>query len=384
MSITRRTLLERLGAATAASLIAPRTGAASTPQAMRHGDVASTSRSALPIRLHRNENAYGPSPAVTAAIRDAATNLANRYPDVEAESLRRKIADLHRVAPEQVVLGCGSAELLRMATEAFAGPQKRVVAASPTFDGISVHARRAGAEVVAVPLRRDYSHDLPAMLASADPATGLLYICNPNNPTGTLTSRKELESLLHSLPPTVYVVIDEAYHHYVGESPDYASFIDRPVSDDRVIVTRSFSKVHGLAGVRVGYAIAARDTARALASRQLGDSVSAVAARAAAAALDDTEHVRMSVNRNIDDRQEFVNQAISRMLRPVDSQTNFFMVNTGGPAREVVEHCATHGILVGGPFDTAIRVSLGTPEEMREFWRAWDLMPGRGHKMSMV
>jgi histidinol-phosphate aminotransferase len=365
MPLTRRTLLERLAAAAAASMIAPHTTAAS--------------RSSGPVRLHRNENAYGPSPAAAAAIRDAATTVASRYPDAEVESLRRKIADRHAVAPEQVVLGCGSSEILRMAVEAFAGRAKKVIAASPTYDGIAVQARRAAADVVGVPLRRDYAHDLPAMRASADTAGGLIYICNPNNPTGTLTRRQELESLLHSVPPTVYVVIDEAYHHYVGESPDYASFIDRPVSDDRVIVTRSFSKVHGLAGVRVGYAIAARDTARALASRQLGDSVSAVAARAAAAALDDTEHVRMSVNRNIDDRQEFVNQAISRMLRPVDSQANFFMVNTGGPAREVVEHCATHGILVGGPFDTAIRVSLGTPDDMRAFWRAWDLMPGRGH-----
>ena len=185
------------------------------------------------------------------------------------------------------------------------------------------------------------------------------------------------------MPSNVYVLMDEAYHHYVGESPEYTSFIDRPVNHERLIVTRSFSKVHRLAGVRIGYAITTRDTARTLAARQLGDSVSGVAARAARAALDDTAHVRMSVGRNIDDRQEFVNQAISRMLRPVDSHANFFMVHTGGPGVEVVEHLAKHGILVGGPFDAAIRVSLGTQEEMREFWRAWDLMPGRGHKMTM-
>jgi histidinol-phosphate aminotransferase len=130
--------------------------------------------------------------------------------------------------------------------------------------------------------------------------------------------------------------------------------------------------------LRVGYAIAARATAHLLSSR-LGDGVSTVAARAAAAALGDTEHVGMSVSRTIDDRQEFVNQAISRMLRPVDTQANFFMVHTGGPAADVVEQLARHDVLVGGPFDTAIRVSLGSPEEMREFWRVWDLMPRKGH-----
>ena len=367
--MTRRTLLERLAAAAAASIVA--------------SPIRAASRSRAPIRLHRNENAYGPSPAVAAAIRDAASNAQNRYPDVEAEPLRRRIANRHAVALEAVVLGCGSSEILRMAAEAFAGPGKSVIAASPTFDGIAVHGRRAGAEVIGVALRRDYSHDIPAMLAAAGEAGGVIYICNPNNPTGTLTSRKELEALLRDLPPKVYVVIDEAYHDYVGESSDYASFIDRPVHHDRLIVTRTFSKVHGLAGLRVGYAIAGRDTARALASRQLSDSVSVVAASAAAAALDDVEHVRTSVNRTIDDRQEFVNQAISRMLRPVDSQANFFMVHTGGPAADVVAHLAKHDILVGGPFETAIRVSLGRPEEMREFWRVWDLMPGRGHSHTM-
>ena len=179
--------------------------------------------------------------------------------------------------------------------------------------------------------------------------------------------------------------MDEAYHHYVGESSEYASFIDRPVDDARVIVTRTFSKVHGLAGLRVGYAVAAVPVARVLAAHGLADGVSVVAARAAGAALDDTGHVRTSVRRNIDDRQEFINQANARMLRSVDSLTNFVTLSTGRPAVEVVEHFRKNGILVSGPvpaFDKDIRVSLGTPAHMREFWRVWDLMPG--HKMSHV
>jgi histidinol-phosphate aminotransferase len=177
------------------------------------------------------------------------------------------------------------------------------------------------------------------------------------------------------------VLVDEAYHDYVGQSADYASFIDRPADDPRVIVTRSFSTVHGLAGLRVGYAIAAAQTARTLASHRVSDCVNVVAARAAAAALDDPEYVRMSVVRNADDRQEFLNQANARMLRSIDSLTNFVMLDTGRPSRVIVEHFGAHHILVSGPiegFGTYIRVSLGTAVEMREFWRVWDLMPG-GH-----
>src|SRR5206468_11478150 len=149
--------------------------------------------------------------------------------------------------------GCGSAEILRMAADAFLGFGKKIIVARPTFELMSDCARGAAAEVVAIPLTRDYSHDLSAMLARCDSSTGLVYICNPNNPTGTLTRRRDLEAFVRQLPEKTFVLIDEAYHHYVGESSDYASFIDRPNDDGRVIVTRSFSKIHGLAGMRVGY-----------------------------------------------------------------------------------------------------------------------------------
>src|SRR5947208_16803645 len=139
-----------------------------------------------------------------------------------------------------------------------------------------------------VSLARAYSHDLHAMLMRTDDTMGLVYICNPNNPTGTLTRRQDIEAFVRSLPPSTYVLIDEAYHHYVNPSSDYASFIDRPLNDNRVIVTRSFSKIYGLAGVRVGYAVATLPTAGLLASYRLPEAVNIVAAKAAVTALDDT------------------------------------------------------------------------------------------------
>jgi histidinol-phosphate aminotransferase len=249
------------------------------------------------------------------------------------------------------------------------------------FESFRNWAERAGVQVVGVPLDREHAHDTTAMLERVDADTSLIYICNPHNPTGRITRRADLEAFLRKLPARVVVLVDEAYHHYVGESSEYASFIDRPLLDGRVIVTRSFSKIYGLAGLRVGYAVTSAQTARTLRSHQLSDSVSAVAARAAVAALEDAEHLRTTISRNIDDRQEFLNQATARMLRQ-DSVTNFVMLDTGRRAADVVEHFRTHGILVSGGiqgFDQHIRVSLGTPAEMREFWRVWDLVIA--HKM---
>ena len=374
-----------MGAGAAISTVAPSLAHASLSTAPGEPRLTSeASRPGGPIRLNRNENAYGPSAKVIATMQEAALTAANRHPEADSEALRHKIAAVHHVTSEQVVLGCGSTEILRMAADAFVGPRKKLLVAVPTFDAIGDWARRAGAEVVAVPLTRNYAHDLDAMLARSDAATGLVYICNPNNPTGTLTRRQDVEAFLHKLPAATWVLIDEAYHHYAGTSSDYASFIDRPLNDSRVIVARSFSKIYGLGGLRVGYAVAAAKAARQLASRALPEDVNIVAARTAVTALNDIDHVRLSVKRNDDDRQEFFNQANARMLRAIDSRTNFVMVNAGRPAIDIVEHFKRNNVLIPRPFggfDTYMRVSLGTPLEMREFWRVWDLLPA--HKMSM-
>jgi histidinol-phosphate aminotransferase len=375
MAISRRTLLERLGA-----------GALSTAASchIAFGESSASGSVALPnrpVRLHRNESPYGPSPKALARMRDSVSQSA-AYPDAAAASLRRKIADLHGVTLDRVVLGCGSTDVLRMAILAFADRGRTIVTARPTFDAIAQIARQTGSRVVDVPLSPDYSHDLEAMRSRVDARTGLLYICNPHNPTGTLTRRHDIDAMLETVPPGVQVVIDEAYHEFVGHAADYRTLIDRT---DRpgVIVTRSFSKIHGLAGLRIGYAIAAASTAAALRLHAPSDTVNIMAARAAEAALVDVEHVRMCVRRIADDRQEFLNQANARMLRSIDSLTNSVMLSTGRPTAEVADHFAKHRVLVAGRiagFDKYIRVSIGTTADMREFWRVWDLMPG-GHMM---
>ena len=203
--------------------------------------------------------------------------------------------------------------------------------ASPTFEWFAKYSQRSGTKIVTVPLTKTYAHDLDAMFASIGSDHALVYICNPHNPTGTTTRPQDLEAFVRKLPATTRVVVDEAYHHYIRPSADYASWLDRSLADPRVIVTRSFSKIHGLAGLRIGYAVAAPQTARLLRLRELEDSVSVVSAKAALIALNDDEHVRTSMARTADDRQEFFNEANARMLRVIDSQTNFVMLNTGGP-----------------------------------------------------
>ncbi len=380
MPISRRDLLNRLAASAVTGAAVQALGSLS------HANASPASRVSMPagpIFLCSNENAYGPSEKVLTAMREASSG-GNRYPRTEYDSLLNKIATLHRVRPEQIVLGCGSSEILRMAAAAFLDPGKRLVQASPTFPLPGEFAQSVGAEVISVPLNRMYEHDLEAMLARADASTGLVYICNPNNPTGTLTARKDIETFINKLPAKTIVLIDEAFHHFVGGSSSYASFLDQPLDDGRVMVVRTFSKIYGLAGMRVGYAVATPEIALRLSKNRLQLGVSVISAKAAAVALDDSQYVLRAAKRNANDRQEFMNQVNARMLRALDSQTNFVMLNPLRPVAEVLGHLKKNNIVVAPPIPAMnkyICVSLGTPAEMLEFWRVWDLMPPQ--KMAM-
>jgi len=377
MVISRRNFLRRVGGGAALGAVAPSLGG------FAHADGCPLSGSRHPggpIFLDRNENADGPSERVMGAMRDRLAR-AHLFPRSDPDALGDQLALLHAVRPDQVVLGCGSSDILRMAAAAFLGPGTSLILSAPSFDAIVQYARGAGADVSAVPLTRQHAHDLESMSHRTNAATRLVYLCNPNNPTGSLTPRGDLEAFIRRLPAATHVVVDEAYHHYVGGSSTYASFIDHPLDDRRLIVTRTFSKIHGLAGLRIGYAIAAPQTARRLLSHRVEDGVNVVAAAAALAALDDPEYLRLSADRNTDRREEFFNQANARMLRAIDSHTNFVMLNAGRPAGGVVEHFKHNNILLPPPFvpmRTHVRVSLGTPPDMAEFWRVWDLLPRHG------
>jgi len=327
------------------------------------------------ILLYSNENAYGPSPKVTEVIRSAIGG-SNRYPRLRYRELKERIAAYHKIAADRVLLGCGSTEILRMAACAFLGQGKQLIHASPTFEAIEHYARTVDSQVVEVPLTASFAHDLERMLATVTPSTTLVYICNPNNPTASLTPRKDLEAFIAKVPTVV--IVDEAYHHYAESSATYASFIDHPVHDDKVIVARTFSKVYGLAGLRLGYAVGSPALLERMKKFGTEDNINAIATLAAFAALDDFGEVSNFIEHNTNDRQEFFNQAMTRGLQPIDSHTNFVMMNTFHEADEIIEQFRKHNIVIGRhfpPMNTYIRVSLGLPEEMQAFWRIWDLLP---------
>lgn len=379
MVFSRRGFLRALGTGVAASAVP---AIPTLSNALRF-EPARSRRPGSPILLNSNENAYGPSRPVREALQRALAN-SSRYP-VSNDALVARLAALHHVSPESLLVGCGSTEMLRVLAAASLGPGKTVITAAPIFEAISLYASQCGAQTLAVPLDHQYSHDMDAMVAKVNDSTALVYICNPNNPTGSITPRNSIDQFVAKLPPDVIVVVDEAYHHFALRSSMYVSFLDQPLDDKRVVVLRTFSKAFGLAGLRVGYAVTSPELAARLRPYVTDTGISELGLQAALTALDDEAGLRLAVKRNADDRQEFFNQSMARMLKPIDSKTNFVMMDTHHPAAEAIEHFRTNNVMVGRLFpamNTCIRVSLGTPPEMVEFWRVWDMLP-YSHGMKM-
>src|SRR5262245_59149461 len=248
--ISRRAFVGTLGLAAGASLL----DASLARAAAANG---SHSQTASPILLNSNENPYGPSPKALAAL-VAANSLANRYPDDGEVAMQTAIAKHHNVAPEQIVLGCGSSEILQMADLAFTGPGRTAVAAEPTFEAVLRYAKVLRAEPVTVPLTPDFCHDLATMAGACRADAGLVYVCNPNNPTGTIVSGDELASFAARVPVATTILVDEAYVHFV-ETPSFRSALDLIAAHPNVVVARTFSKIYGMAGLRLGYAVGSRE-----------------------------------------------------------------------------------------------------------------------------
>ena len=368
MPLSRRRFLHHslLGATgVAAALAAP-----SEIFAWRDG----TSREGIPVILNSNENPYGPFASVQRELA-ATLGMVNRYPDDQYDALWQVIGKLHGVRPEEITLGAGSTDILRMAAQAFCSRSRRLITAAPTFEALAMYAQRNGSAVTQVPLRADFSHDLDAMLAKIDSSTDLVYICNPNNPTGSITPRAEIEAFIAKVPQHAYVLVDEAYHHFAVGASGYESFADKRVDDPRVIVARTFSKIYGLAGLRVGYAVGTAETIDRLSTFSVFDTPNVLAARAATAGLSDPAALASAVKRSNADRDEFLRQAASRKLKSIPSSANFVMFETGRPIRALIEQFKQHDVLIGRPFppyEKHARISLGTPDEMKAFWKAWD------------
>ena len=319
------------------------------------------------VELNSNENPYGPSPRAVAALRDA-MRTAGRYPDATEDALLQALARHHGVTRDEIVLGCGSSEILQMADMAFLPAGAKAVCAEPTFEAVLGYARVTSAEPVKVALTADFRHDLRAMAAACGPA-GLAYVCNPNNPTGTIVTRDELAAFLEAVPPTMAVVVDEAYHDFV-EDPRYANALTLRANHPNVIVARTFSKIHGMAGLRLGYAVASATSAQALRAHASWNNVNAAAVAAALASLEDGAAVTARGRRLNATRQWLCRELERDGRRFIPSHANFLMTDVGGDVAPVIEGFKARGMLVGRKFPslpTWLRVSMGTEEEMREF-----------------
>ena len=367
MALTRRHFVEALGAASASVLGG--TAGAAAQSAAPAAPARSPIDSAAPIRLDQNENPYGPGPSVTRAVMEA-VNRGNRYPSRAASGdLTDAIATLHGVSRENVLLGAGSGELLKSSVLAFVDAKRHLVAGLPTFETCTGTAKSLGYPVREIPVDDSLRLDLRAMEAAAAGA-GLVFFCNPNNPTGTTWPTRDIEAMLDRLAtssPDTVVIVDEAYAHFVERS-DYASLAARAARDRRVLVTRTFSKAFGLAGMRVGYAIGHKDTIASLRRFTTSGLIPVTSAAAATAALKDEALVKQQVQRNNETRTATTKMFQELGYAVYPSDTNFILVDVKRPTEEFQAACREHGVLVGRPFaglKTQSRISFGTAEEMQ-------------------
>ena len=359
-TISRRGFTSILGAGAAYAALNP----------LLPASLLETHTSETVVRLSSNENPYGPSPAAIRAMTDA-FSLAWRYPDEHADVLLGNLARFHNVSTDQVLLGDGSGEILKLAAAAFSGPTRRLVVAEPTFEAIARHATVARAETIKIRLTSDYRHDLPTMLAQSN--VGLIYVCNPNNPTASITPKDQIRAFLSNVKPSTIVLVDEAYHHYV-ESTDYESVMPLVKQHSNLIVARTFSKIYGMAGLRCGYCVSSPELVRQMQIHQVWDSLNIMALAAAIASFNDNKHVDEGRARN-GEVKRFVYAELEKLrLRWIPSEANFFMIDLARPSRPVIESLRERKVEVGRLFPSMpnfLRVTIGTQQQMEAFFEAF-------------
>ncbi len=323
------------------------------------------------IRLNFNENPYGPSPKARAALADCAA-LSNRYPDEAYREVTAALAQKFDVQPENIILGCGSTEILRAADDAFLDPTRNVVAAAPTFEAVLDYARVLHSNAVLIPLTSDYLHDLPKMAAACTSKTGVAYICNPNNPTGTIVTHDAIAAFVQAVPPTTLIVVDEAYYD-LADDPRYKSATEFIPAHPNVIVARTFSKIYGMAGMRLGYAIGAKEPIARLRAELLQDNGNAAVLQAALASLADNDHVA-TCRAQLNATRQWLCAELTKDSRPfIPSQANFVMLDLGTEVKPIIEQFRARSIIVGRRFASMadfLRVTIGTQPETEAFLAA--------------
>lgn len=371
MTVSRRSFVRSLGVGGAGALALPTWLSARGHEAGTHLDdalAAARWQGASPIKLDSNENPNGPAPAAMRAVQQA-FRRASLYPARGEQAVRDAIAQAQGLQPDQVMVGSGSGEVLRLAVQAFCTPTRHLVAARPTFETPARYAGVLGLPVREVPVDKSLALDLDGMLAQVRGA-GLVFLCNPNNPTGHVHGAKAVTAFIEAAlraDPEVVVLVDEAYHEFVTD-PAYATSVPLIARHSRVVVSRTFSKIYGLAGMRLGYAMGAPATLARMERLRLENGVGSLTQVAGLAALGDTALVQREREGNRAALEFTARWFTEAGYAVVPSQTNFVLVNIRRDATAFKDSCAAEGVLVGRvfpPLTQHTRISIGTMDEMR-------------------
>jgi histidinol-phosphate aminotransferase len=361
--LTRRAFGARIGLGAAAVRMWPEMVYAQRA-AVKAGDLPKDM-----VWLNANENPAGPPAASLAAMREALPT-SGRYHFQEFRGIYAAVAQSEGLEPAQTIVGAGSSEVLHFAIDAFTSPTRPLITIAPTFEGPQEVARGLGRPVVLTKLLPDYSADVHALVEEAGKAHGgLIYLCNPNNPTSAITTRKDLEWLVGNLPANTILLVDEAYIHF-GESPELKSALPYVRQAKDVIVTRTFSKIYGMAGLRVGFGAAKPELIERMTPLRMG-VISIVSARAVVAALADRENILPERQASLaKTRRELCDWLRERKLGFIEPHANFIMIDVGRNAREFADAMPRLGVAPGRPFpplDNMLRATIGTDAEMARF-----------------
>ncbi|HYB93675.1 MAG TPA: histidinol-phosphate transaminase [Vicinamibacterales bacterium] len=326
------------------------------------------------VKLASNENNWGPPDSVMKAM-NGAWKYANRYGYPDGNVIEA-IAAHHGLKPENVLLTAGSGEVLQVVGTTFLMGGKKVVGADPSYGSVYSHATNIKADAIKIPLNKDYTQNIPAMIEATNKhaaEVGFFYLCNPNNPTGVMVTKQDVDAVVKGIPKDMPILIDEAYHHFVDD-PNYATATPYILEGRPVIVARTFSKIAALAAMRIGYALAPAELIRKMRPYSM-NSVNALAKWGAVASLKDTAGQAEVRRKVIEIRNKTQRELEAHGYPTIPSQTNFFMVSLEGrTVQPVISEFRDKGILVGRPFPPMInhlRVSVGTQDDMDKFLKAF-------------
>jgi histidinol-phosphate aminotransferase len=326
-------------------------------------------------KLASNENPLGPSPF---AIKEMTAGLwdTHRYPDVSAYKLKSALCDLYRLRPDNIILGNGSEGIMGYIARAFLSEGQEVLTSTNTFIGFYILARSVGAKLVTTPLTSDYRFDVEALASNITSKTKIIYIANPNNPTGTYITKPEFDFLMTKVPDHVLVILDEAYYEFGKEYEDYPDSMDYRY--DNVLTLRTFSKAYGIAGIRVGYGFGHDELISILHKVKLPFEPNLIGQLAACGALKDQPHLERTLKNNRELLHKTIIYLKSKKFNPIESITNFVTFKTGSEQAStwLFDELCNLGVIIrplrANEMPDFVRVSIGTPEEMEHFFEAMD------------